>query len=192
MSGELTHQEQQFLLALARDTLTHYLDHQEMPEPDARQLSPNLQAERACFVTYTMHGELRGCIGSLSAEVPLYQDVMTRAVDAANDPRFPPMSKKELPFVHIEISVLSPMQQIAGIDEFVVGHHGIVMEQRRRRAVFLPQVASEQGWNKEQTLQHLSRKAGLASNAWQAKETVFYTFTAQLFEEKLASAGKFS
>jgi AmmeMemoRadiSam system protein A len=184
MSKELNHEEEQFLLRLARETLTQYLKRQKPRQPDTVQLSTILLEKRACFVTYTMHSELRGCIGSLYAEIPLYEDVMRRAIDAANDPRFSPMTLQELPQVHIEISVLSAMEKIASLDEFVLGKHGIVMEYQRRRAVFLPQVATEQGWSKEETLQHLSRKAGLASNAWQAKETIFYTFTSQLFEEK--------
>jgi uncharacterized protein (TIGR00296 family) len=87
------------------------------------------------------------------------------------DRRFQPVTAAELPKIEIHISLLSPVTEIASLDGFVIGEHGIIVQKGRRRAVYLPEVAPEQGWTKEQTLSHLSMKAGLSRDAWREGAT---------------------
>ncbi len=180
----LSHEEEMYLLKLARQTLVKYVTEKKVMEiEDLSQVSPQLQKQGSCFVTYHEDGELRGCIGSIFPTQPLYADVIEHAIDAAvHDPRFEPVMSKELSRIHIEISVLSIPQDIPSYMDFIPGEHGIILSKQGRKAVFLPQVAPEQGWDREQTLRHLSLKAGLPPNAWQSG-TKFQIFTAQVFSE---------
>ena len=135
-------------------------------------------------MTLQEKGRLRGCIGYILARSPLYQTVIDNAVNAAlHDYRFAPVQAKELKDIQIEISVLSPLRDIGGPEEFIVGKHGVWMHKGGRSAVFLPQVAPEQGWDRETTLQQLSMKAGLPPDAWKHGAR-FEVFTAQVFHEE--------
>ena len=182
---ELSRHDGEFLLLLARKSIKQYLHHGiRMRLEELGDLSAVLLEPRACFVTYHRGGNLRGCIGSIMPLRPLYEDVIGRAVDAAvHDPRFPAMRREELEDVHIEISVLSPIQNIAGYEDFIAGEHGIILSKYGQSAVFLPHVATEQGWNEEQTLTHLAMKAGLPPDAWREGAS-FQIFTAQIFAEE--------
>ncbi len=123
----------------------------------------------ATFVTLTIRGKLRGCIGSLLPDDMLYLGVHQNAVNAAlRDPRFAPVKEQELPSIDIHISILSPIEAISSIDAFLLGEHGIIMEKDGHRAVYLPEVSVEQGWTVEETLSSLSQKAGLSGNAWRS------------------------
>ena len=126
----------------------------------------------------------RGGHGNSTA--PLRQSstpVRTRAVDAAaHDRRFQPVTVDELDDIEIEISVLTTPSAVESVEEIVIGRHGIVLEKDGRRAVFLPQVAPDQGWTREETLSHLSQKMGLQADAWQQGAT-FQVFEAQVFKE---------
>lgn len=134
------------------------------------------------FVTLNEpNGNLRGCIGNILPVATLAESLWGRAQDAAlNDPRFDPVQPGELPGLSIEISVLTKPEPIPGPDHIVIGKHGVVMRKLGRSAVFLPQVAPEQGWNVEQMLTALSRKAGLAPQAWR-EGAEFSVFEAQVF-----------
>lgn len=134
------------------------------------------------FVTLNEpNGQLRGCIGNIVPVDKLAQSLWGRAQDAAlNDPRFDPVTPDELPELKIEISVLTPMEPISGPEDIVIGKHGVFMRKYMRSAVFLPQVAPEQGWNVEQMLMHLSMKAGLPPQAWR-EGAAFSVFEAQVF-----------
>ena len=133
------------------------------------------------FVTLKKTGNLRGCIGFIQPIKPLYQAVVDNAVNAAlRDRRFYSVKAGELAELDIEVSVLSPMRPIASYSEFKVGHHGVFLSKQGMSSVFLPQVAVEQGWNRDQTLTHLSRKAGLSGDAWKS-DTSFEVFTAQKY-----------
>lgn len=178
----LTPEEQIVLLRLARQKLSAYLNDQAF-NPSPEQFPASFQPKCSCFVTYHCHGSLRGCVGSIYPELPLYEEVLHNAVSAACDSRFDPIDKIELEHLRVEISVLSPIRQIASLDEFELGKHGIIVSLHGRRAVYLPQVAVEQGWDKKTTLQHLCQKAGLASNSWKQKEACFFIFTTQICEE---------
>ena len=120
--------------------------------------------------------DLRGCIGTIEPTDTVYETVAKRAMSAAlEDSRFPhTVSVAELPFVTIEISVLTPPVPIKGPEEIVIGKHGIILGVGWNRATFLPQVAPEQGWDRETTLRHLARKAGLPADAWKKAEYKVY------------------
>lgn len=180
---EVPPDERLFLLGLARKTIQTRLQ-QEKLEVDHQAIPANLREKRACFVTLHKNGRLRGCIGSLQAVEPLYENVIHNARNAAfQDPRFPELSPAELEEIDIEISVLTPERRIRDIKEFKVGRHGIILEKGPNRSVFLPQVAPEQGWDRETTLQYLSLKAGLSENAWR-HGAVLKVFEAVVFGEK--------
>ena len=105
------------------------------------------------------------------------------AVSASHDPRFPELRLDELDQLDLEVSVLSPTRRVTGAEEIRVGVHGVVLHKGRRSAVYLPQVAPEQGWDRETMLSHLSQKAGLAADAWR-RGANFDVFTAQVFSEE--------
>ncbi len=180
--GELNEAQQKQLLVLARETITQYVKRRTMPDLPTGE--PAFEQERAVFVTLHKHGDLRGCIGTLEAREPLAQAVRSSAISAATqDPRFPPVTADELDEVHIEISVLSPMRKVASADEIIVGKHGVVVSQGMRRGVFLPQVAPEQGWDRETMLRHLcADTAHLPPDAWRHGATL-QIFTTQVFGE---------
>jgi AmmeMemoRadiSam system protein A len=181
-------ESRQAILTFVRETVAAEFANAPYPEvPDM----PELREKGACFVT--LHslpmpggdGEtLRGCIGNLQAFEALGENLRHNALNAAfKDPRFPALDPEELPEVRFEVSILSAPRAIAGVREFEIGTHGIILQKDNRSAVFLPQVAPEQGWDKETTLHYLSLKAGLAANAWQMPDTRFFVFTATVFGE---------
>ena len=142
-------------------------------------------AKMGAFVTLNdkITGALRGCIGEILPTRPLVEAVVARAVDAAlHDPRFPPVSERELSSLRVEVSALTPPKRVASWNDIVLGRDGMTLEKNGRFAVFLPQVAPEQGWDLPTTLSYLSQKAGLASDAW-CDGAVFETFQAEVFHE---------
>lgn len=144
--------------------------------------SPRLKEPRGAFVTLHKHGELRGCIGHIIGSLPLDQTIAEMAVAAAfGDPRFPRVTEDELKELQIEISVLTPLQRAQSIDEIVVGTHGIYMKQGGRSGLLLPQVATENGWDRRAFLENTCRKAGLSRDAWQDPDTEIYIFSADIF-----------
>jgi AmmeMemoRadiSam system protein B/AmmeMemoRadiSam system protein A len=178
-----TIKEKKSLLKLARDTITDYLTTGK--KKDYPVFSEKFKENRGVFVTLNENQELRGCIGYIEPIKPLQDAVIDNAVNAATqDPRFSPVTAKELPYIEIEISVLTPPSEIKGHEDFVVGKHGIIIKKGFYSAVFLPQVAPEQGWTKEETLSHLCMKAGLSANEWQKPGMKFFVFTAEVFSEK--------
>jgi AmmeMemoRadiSam system protein A len=118
----------------------------------------------------------------IEAKQPLEDAVVQAAVWAARDPRFPLLTADELAGLEIEVSVLSPAHPVAGPEAIVVGTHGVILEKGGRRALFLPQVAVEQNWDRTTMLDHLARKAGLPANGWR-EGAEFQVFTAQVFGE---------
>jgi hypothetical protein len=169
------------LLAFARRTIRQYLEAETAPL--ARGFADDLEQPAGAFVTLKIHDELRGCIGHMADDLPLCQAVGYCALQAAfNDPRFPPLRLEELPLVTIEISLLTPYQLVAGYADIQVGRDGVRLEKDGHTAVFLPQVAGEQGWDRDQLLDHLCEKAGLPSGSWKTG-AAFYTFQATVFSE---------
>ncbi|MEI6168502.1 MAG: AmmeMemoRadiSam system protein B [bacterium] len=173
----LTEAEKKTLFALANDTLKWCVEGQGGPFDFSKYaLTPLLKTDMATFVTLKIHGALRGCIGSLAPVEALYRSVHNNAVNAAlRDPRFSPVQARELPRLEVDVSVLSPIRDIPSIADFKLGQQGIILEKGRYRAVYLPEVAPEQGWTVEETLMSLSQKAGLPADAWRegAKFKVF-------------------
>ena len=140
---------------------------------------------QSSFVTlHDSDGTLRGCIGNIEPFETLLESVPHNARNAAfHDPRFPPIaSLDELLNVVIEVSVLTP-PEVSSIDDFVVGKHGIIMRKHKRGAVFLPQIPTEQEWDRDTTLAHLSIKAGHAADAWKDDDCVFRVFESSYFSE---------
>lgn len=187
-SGSLDPDEQGFLLSLARSTVDAVVHGRSIPHPvipDRFGPGSPLHEERGVFVTLssTPGGRLRGCIGSIVGDQPLVEGVVRNAIAAATrDPRFPPVGPAEYRDLHIEISVLTPLQSVGSHEEIVIGRDGVVMEKGGRRSVFLPQVAPEQGWDLATTLTQLSMKAGLGPQDWKSGAK-FQIFQAQVFEE---------
>jgi len=178
----LNEEEQRYLLQLARHTLENYLSLGAVPQVTVTDAE--LWQVSGAFVTLKKNGELRGCVGNIIGQSPLYLTVQSMAIAAATeDQRFLPVSRAELDECEIEISVLSPLQPVAGPEAIEIGKHGVVLVKGNRHAVYLPQVATEQGWDRETMLANLSRKAGLSEDAWRDPQTEFYVFTAQVFAE---------
>jgi AmmeMemoRadiSam system protein B/AmmeMemoRadiSam system protein A len=178
----LSAEDKEELLAMARQTIAHFLETSAFPHCTVTQ--PGLLQERGAFVTLKKHGELRGCIGHLIGDRPLYLIIQNVAVSAAvADQRFPPVTEEELSDLEIEISVLSPLEQVESVDQIQVGRHGVIIRRALNQAVYLPQVALEQGWGREEMLENLCLKAGLSKEAWKKEGTRFYVFTAEVFEE---------
>ncbi len=173
-------EQQRFLLSVARQAV-------EAAVTEGRLITLTEVDEAFCqplgaFVTLTRHGSLRGCIGYPEPTLPLYQAIIRGGASAAlQDPRFPPVIPTELDELHIEISVLSPLQE-ARPEDVVVGTHGLVIEKGFSRGLLLPQVPVEWGWEREEFLAHTCRKAGLPTDAWRTGATL-YTFTAHVFSE---------
>jgi len=180
-STSLTSSDKKALLAFARETLSRLFLTDTIPL--ARSFNANLQQPRGAFVTLKKKGELRGCIGRIIGDEPLGKLVGTMAIQAAfNDNRFSQLTANELNDIEIEISVLTPMKKVGGAADIVVGTDGVVLRKDSRSAVFLPQVATEQKWNREEMLDNLCRKAGLETGCWKEK-TQLSTFQAIVFSE---------
>jgi AmmeMemoRadiSam system protein A len=138
-------------------------------------------------VTLKKRGMLRGCIGHIYPVEPLWRSIRDNAIAAAvEDRRFPPVSAEELGDLDLEISILTRPESVAGPEEFEVGRHGVVLQAHGRRAVFLPQVAPEQGWDRATTLSQLARKAGLDLDVWRTPAATLSVFEAQVIAEASA------
>lgn len=147
-----------------------------------------LSEEYGSFVTLHKKGQLCGCIGNIIGTTPLWETVRNMAIESAtSDPRFSAVREDELEQIDIEISVLTHPKRIENIDEFHLGKHGVIIKRGFNQGVFLPQVAKETGWSKEEFLSSLcSHKAGLSPDAWKDKTTEIHVFSAQVFREKRA------
>ena len=188
-AGEgLTAAEQATLLRLARDTVINYLKTGQplVPDPAKYDLTPALRSPGAAFVTLKNRSELRGCIGHVIAVGPLFQSIIENACHACRDPRFTanPITEAEAPALSVEISVLSPMRRLGDPMKVQVGRDGLMISLGRSRGLLLPQVPGEQGWNLEQFLQGICRKAGLPPDAWRDPQAELYRFSAQVFGEE--------
>ncbi len=177
-------QQRKKLLKIARQAIEEYLKTGKKLE--VSEADPVLNQKMGSFVTLTKNGRLRGCIGNFTANQPLYLTVRDMAIAAAvDDPRFPPVSLTEVKNIQLEISVLSPLERVASADNIELGKHGVLVRRGMQSGVFLPQVAAETGWSKEEFLNNLcSQKAGLPPGAWKDKNTELYVFNAEVFSEK--------
>jgi AmmeMemoRadiSam system protein B/AmmeMemoRadiSam system protein A len=174
---------QEELLALARRTAVQFLESETFPAFETGD--PVLLQPLGAYVTYEKEGILRGCVGRIEADRPVYLNVQYAAVAAAlADSRFQPITPDELEDLTIEITLLQPLRQVESPDEIHIGRDGVLMRVGADQgALYLPQVPLEQGWDLETTLVQLSRKAGLPDDAWQREDARFFTFAGQWFGE---------
>jgi uncharacterized protein len=168
------------LLRTARDAIVAHVERARVAPPLFVGI---LGRYGGAFVTIHTNGELRGCIGHIEANEPL-GEVLTRCAVAAcsADPRFAAVTVSELPHIEIELSLLGPLEPIAGPEDIDIGRHGLVVEQGRYRGLLLPQVATEWNWNRETFLAHTCQKAGLAPDAWKSGASL-WRFEADVFGE---------
>lgn len=182
MQSKLTRKEQQQLLALSRKAIIEYIKNGHTEQASVQ--NEGLAHTAGCFVTIKLHNKLRGCIGCFTSEKPLWQTVQEFAIAAASrDPRFYPLHPEELDDITIELSVLSDLVKIESTDEIQVGNHGLYIEKNMYRGVLLPQVATENNWDKTTFLAQTCLKAGLDPAAWESGADI-YIFSAQIFGEK--------
>jgi hypothetical protein len=181
--------ERKYLLDLARKTLISVVADGSLPEVNAQDVPPDLLEKKGCFVTLTKNGELRGCIGNILPQEPLYQAVMENARNAAlRDFRFQPVTPTEVAKIHIEISVLTEPQTLPfNSPEDLLGKlqphkDGVVLKIGPHGATFLPQVW-EQIPDKVEFLNHLSQKAGCEPSAWRGKDVGVSIYHVEAFEE---------
>ena len=148
----------------------------------AEKPTSNLKEKRGAFVSLHKSGRLRGCIGQIVPAKPLYQTIEDMAVAAAfDDPRFDPLTARELKDLELEISVLTPMERLKNADEIEIGKHGLYIKKGFYSGLLLPQVAAEYGWDRITFLEETCRKAGLPRNVWKEKNTEIYIFSADIF-----------
>lgn len=184
---QLTPEERQRLVNLAREAIRHGVRHGAPPRIDLESLPPALQQPRATFVTLEENGQLRGCIGSLEPRRPLAEDVVYNAFAAAfGDPRFLPVREDEVDRLKIHVSVLSPLEEIKADSEAELlakirpGVDGLVIEEGDLRGTFLPAVWQSLP-DKKEFLRQLKVKAGLPPDYW-SDTLKIYRYTAQVIE----------
>ncbi len=180
---KLAPRQRKTLLRIARQTLESYLNDGKIPKIEVTDRV--LSQKRGVFVTLKKHGQLRGCIGQFFPDEPLYRLVQDMAVSAAvHDSRFSPLQYNELADVKIEISILSPMRKVNSWQDIELGKEGVYLKHGNRTATFLPQVATETNWSREEFLSQLCvQKAGLSSDCYLDSQTELFVYTAQVFGE---------
>ena len=180
----LTNDQRTQLLGIARQSIEAVFENRRA-ELALDSLDDALKRPSGAFVTLNQRtGELRGCIGSIEPVAPLARAVASSAVNAAfRDPRFPPVRKEELPGLHIEISVMSPIVPVSDVNEIEVGRDGLIISRGNRAGLLLPQVATEYAWDRETFLRQTCVKAGLPSEAWRSPDCRIEKFSAEVFGE---------
>ena len=180
----LNREEQRQLLKLAKKSVETAVRQGKLFDPP-EMTGTSLARARGAFVTLTKKSQLRGCIGYTVPVKPLYLTVRDVAAFAAlRDTRFPPVSEGELGDLEYEISVLTPFRRMQDVNELRIGEHGLLVRQGEQMGVLLPQVATEQRWDKKTFLQQACLKAGLPENAWRDEETDIFLFSATVFGER--------
>jgi AmmeMemoRadiSam system protein A len=181
--------DRQRLLQLAREAIVAYLS--GLPAP-AVASSPVTERHAGVFVSLHKGDALRGCIGHIEPDHPLARVIPSSAIAAASsDPRFAPVTAVELAELHIEVSILGPLERIAGVGEIEVGRHGLMVECGWSRGLLLPQVAVEWGWDAESFLEQTCHKAGLPLDAWKSAATI-WRFEAEVFSEPPSGPAAYS
>lgn len=176
----LTEEEKLTLRQIAQSTIEARLKGEKPPRVET--LSGSLKEKRGAFVSLHSHGQLRGCIGHIQPNRPLHQIIEEMALAAAfEDPRFSPLTLKELQDLELEISVLTPLQRIKDVKEIEVGKHGLYIKKGFCSGLLLPQVATEYNWDRVTFLEESCRKASLPRNAWKEKDAEIYLFSADIF-----------
>jgi len=181
----LAEPEQQLLLRIAREAVVEAVRTGALTEIEKPAGAP--EGKCGAFVTLHKRDNLRGCVGYIESGKPLYQTVRECALAAAlHDTRFDPVEPEELPLLHLEISVLSPLEDIRP-EQVEVGRHGLLISMGFQRGLLLPQVAVEWKWDAERFLRETCSKAGLPGNAWQQGARI-QAFSAQIFSESAVAS----
>jgi len=176
----LTPEIQRELLAIAREALEARVRRVRVSWPDAGEEG---EPRHGAFVTIFCRGELRGCLGRVTSDMPLPRLIRHLAQEVADsDPRFEPVRASELADISVEVSVLTPEREIQSVLEIEIGRHGLIVERGRHRGLLLPQVAPEHGWDRETFVAHTCLKAGLSPDDWRHGARLF-VFEAQVFGE---------
>jgi AmmeMemoRadiSam system protein A len=179
----MNEEDKRILLQTARAAIGRHLE-QDVSAPEETE-SLKAADHSGAFVTLHKGGQLRGCIGRFSDEGRITEVIHDMAQAAAfEDPRFPRLTPDELPQVDVEVSVLTPMRKVDDVEQIQVGRDGLYIIKGFNRGVLLPQVAVEQGWDRQTFLEHTCLKAGLPPNGWQDPAAEIYAFSAEIFGEK--------
>ncbi|MCF7893646.1 MAG: AmmeMemoRadiSam system protein B [Candidatus Omnitrophica bacterium] len=183
MGELLTESQKDELIQIARKTLNQYIKDGTKYQPEVED--NRLKEDMGVFVTLHKNNSLRGCIGNIIAKDSLYLGIRNMAIAASTqDPRFSPVIESELDDIDIEISVLSPLEKIDNPDKIILGKHGVLVRKGFKSGVFLPQVANETGWSKEEFMDNLCiHKAGLESSCWKTGDCDIFIFSAEVFRE---------
>jgi AmmeMemoRadiSam system protein A len=177
----LSESEKELLLQIAHSAIKERIGRM-VEKPDISSLSGKLSEPRGAFVSLYKKGMLRGCLGSIVPEKELAFTVAEMAAAAAtSDPRFRPVAPEELPYIDVEVSALTPFEEIDDPERINVGVHGLMIRKGPVSGLLLPQVAAERKWDKETFLRETCRKAGLDANAWKDEDTRIYVFSADVF-----------
>lgn len=178
-----TDAEQKQLFILARNAILEGLN---IKGDTLDEIGEHLRIKCGVFVTLYLNGQLKGCIGTFRQDQEICENISEMAYAAAfNDRRFSPVSKEEYDNIEIEISVLTPMQRIEEIEEIEIGKHGIYIKQGILSGTYLPQVATENGWDAEEFVSHCSQyKAGIGKDGWKNKSTEIYIYETLIYKEK--------
>ncbi len=179
----LTNTDKKKLIEIARTTLNEYITTGKTPVIKESELTDNIKTNCGAFISLHKSGALRGCIGNFSQETPLYKVVREMTISSATrDYRFSPVTPDELKKIEIEISVLTPLKKINSIDEIKLGRDGIYIRKGANSGTFLPQVATQTGWNLQEFLGHCARdKAGIGWDGW--KDAELFRYEAIIFSE---------
>jgi MEMO1 family protein len=179
-TSPLQDEDRRALLTMARETITRYLTTDTVPL--VRADSPRLLRSSGVFVTLRKRGQVRGCVGQVVPTKSLSRLTGLIALQAANDPRLPKLRAEELPEIQIEVSVLSPPRKVPNAAAIVLGRDGVFISKNRQSAAFLPSVAIEEGWTREELLENLCVKAGLPEDGWRSGAQLL-VFQAEVFTE---------
>jgi len=175
----LSEAQRKYLLDVAREAVMRVV--QREPKAQLKYSDEKLKGRYGAFVTLKIHGELRGCIGSIVSDKAIPETIADMAVKSATtDPRFPPIGPSELNYLEFDISILGPLSEVEDIGEIEIGKHGLIVEKGFRRGLLLPQVATENNMDLETFLSHTCMKAGLPADAWHHGVTIF-KFAAEVF-----------
>jgi AmmeMemoRadiSam system protein A len=176
---KLSEENRSYLKTVARDSVVNYV--KGMRAKPLVYSDPALKGHYGAFVTYKIHGDLRGCIGMLTSDMPLPETIADTAIrSAVNDPRFPPVGPNEVDKLDIEISIMGHMREVKNINEIKIGRDGLVIEHYHRHGLLLPQVATEHGLDVESFLAQTCLKAGVPMDSWKHGAKI-YRFAAEVF-----------
>jgi AmmeMemoRadiSam system protein A len=180
---EPTLAEKKILLETARSSIKAVFNGKKIPEPDYEK-HPLFKSHAGAFVTLTEKGVLRGCIGYIISDQPLFETICEAAVQASQyDPRFRPVRESEIGKLSVEISILSEPFPINSYDEIEIGKHGLILYEKGRQGLLLPQVPVEHRMNRDQYLDAICLKSGFPADYWKTKQLKLSGFTAAVFSD---------